>query len=52
MSKKCIMVDSETYDLINHDCREELLRHHPELIKTNITLNKILYHTARYYADQ
>ena len=48
---KMISVDKETYDLINNDCRQELLRHHPELIKTPITFNKIIFETGKYYRD-
>ena len=48
---KMIAVDEEVYDLIDHNCRKELIRHHPELLKTNISLNKIIYHACKYYVE-
>jgi len=48
---KMIAVDEDVYDLIDKDCRQELLAHHPELIKTQISLNKILYHVTKYYVE-
>lgn len=52
MLNKMIAVDEEVYKLVTRDCLKELLENHPELLKTQISANKILYHMAHYYLER
>lgn len=46
-----LVCSSETKILILNDCKEEYLRHHPEMRKVPISQEKILYEVARYYLE-
>ena len=48
MVNKIIKIDDETDELLAN-CREEFLRHHPEMKKIRISYNKIIYETAKLY---
>lgn len=51
VKRRMIAVDDEVYGLITKECAAELLVHHPELLKTQVSINKILYHVAKYYLE-
>lgn len=46
-----LLVDADTHKLIWTSCVKVMLEHNPELMKTKISANKIIYHMARYYLD-
>lgn len=48
----CLHCSQETFDLIVKDCKEEFLKHHPELEGTHITQNQILNRLAKYYMGE
>jgi len=52
MSKGCnkqIVVSKETFDLIMEDCREEYIKHHPELEGGFISHNQLMIQIAKFY---
>jgi len=50
--KRHLVCDDETYQMITVDCRREYLKHHPEMLGSNITQKHILHQLAKFYLEQ
>ena len=48
MSFHTIQLKKEVFEMLP-EAKEEYLRHHPEMRMTNISNNKIIYETMKFY---